>query len=122
MVTTKVLIRKELNGQLVVHTSDPEAFVRIFDVNGMIRAVGREEANKAYLEIRNFVLGKPFSVLLQYPDGDTYYAWVTALDAEGAVEVAKADYLADHPDEELPEFETLLVVAGHIDAELRKED
>lgn len=118
---TKVLIRKEPDGQIsAVHTSDPEAYVRIFDVEQMVRGFGRETADKAYLEVRNYVLGRPFSVLLQYPGGDTYYAWVTALDAEGAAAAAKADYQVEHPDEDLPESETLLVLAGHVDAELRQ--
>jgi len=117
----KALIRKEPNGQLVVHTSDPDAYVRIFEVSDMVRAIGSKDAGKAYLEALHFVLDKEFSVLLQYPDGQTYYAWVMALDAEGAVEAAKASYQEDHPEEDLPDFEVLLVTKGHVDAELRKE-
>lgn len=117
----RVLISKELNGQLIIFRSHPEMFVQVFDMEESVRAVGRTAAYKAFREIRDFVLSKEFSVLLQYPNGDTYYAWVTALDAEGAVAAAKADYLEDHPDENPPEFEVLLVVKGHVDAELRKD-
>lgn len=120
----RVLIRKEPDGQLVITKSHPEIYAKTFDVAEMARAIGSHDANKAYLELMNFVLGKEFSVLLQYPDGQTYYAWVTALDAEGAVEAAKNDWResATDPDGELPDFEVLLVVKGHVDAELRKED
>lgn len=73
---------------------------------------------------------KKWSVLLQYPglEGETYYAWVFATDARSAVEVARKeikevngweDILEGYPLEAIP---VLLVLKGHIEAELREGD
>ena len=62
-----------------------------------------------------------FSVLLQYLDGQTYFAWVQAEHAGAAVKKAKKDCLENYegtPDD----LAVLLVLAGHHDCLLASED
>lgn len=57
-----------------------------------------------------------WSVLLAYSDGSTYYTWVNAFDADDAIKQAQGELRDDTP------TEVLLVIRGHIAAELCKED
>ena len=62
-----------------------------------------------------------FSVLLQYPDGQTYFTWAQAERALAAVEKAKKDCLENY--EGTPDYLTpLLVLAGHHECLLASED
>jgi hypothetical protein len=73
-----------------------------------------------------------WSVLLGYPDyldsAETYYAWVEAFTVEEAVTIARQNAveanLGEGDDDHMSpdDFSVLLVTAGHIDAEMRKED
>ena len=62
-----------------------------------------------------------YSVLLQYPDGQTYFTWVFALHAVAAVEKAKKDCLENYFGE-ADDLTPMLVLAGHHDCLLAKED
>lgn len=83
---------------------------------------GKKAAEAALAAAKAATPQNPYSVLLEYPGGDTYYAWVTAENAEEAVVVAESDWQTDHLGEDLPGFTVLLVLRGHVDAALRKED
>ena len=62
-----------------------------------------------------------FSVLLRYPDGQTYFTWVSAKSAYAAVGKAKKDCLENYSGE-ADDLTPLLVLAGHHDCLLAKGD
>ena len=62
-----------------------------------------------------------FSVLLQYPDGQTYFTWVQAERALAAVEKAKKDCLENYEGDS-GDLTPLLVLSGHHNCLLAKED
>lgn len=70
--------------------------------------------------------GQPrkWSVLLQYPgeESETYYAWVEAIHAESAVEAARKEMSDVNGWGDGGYIPVLLVLKGHIEAELREGD
>jgi hypothetical protein len=62
-----------------------------------------------------------FSVLLGYPDGQTFFTWVSARSAVAAVEKAKKRCVENYSGEE-DDLTPVLVLAGHHDCLLAKED
>jgi len=69
---------------------------------------------------------KPYSVLLLYPDtGDypeTYYTHTEAVDPKAAIANARAEAQAVNPHMEAGDFLPLIVLPGHIEAELFYRD
>ena len=74
---------------------------------------------------RNITM-KPYSVLLLYPDtGDdpeTYYTHTEAENPHAAIANARAEAQAVNPDMEAGDFLPLIVLPGHIEAELFYRD
>ena len=62
-----------------------------------------------------------YSVLLQYPDGQTYFTWVYSRSAVAAVKKAKKGCLENYSGEE-DDLTPVLVLAGHHDCLLAKGD
>ena len=69
-----------------------------------------------------FETSEPYSVLLEYPNGETFYSWVWAENAREAAGEAKADAVKSNPEMSPEDFTEVLVIMGHVEAELRKED
>jgi hypothetical protein len=69
---------------------------------------------------------KPYSVLLLYPntgdDPETYYAHTEAENPEAAIANARAEAKAANPSMEGEDFLPLIVLLGHIEAELFYRD
>jgi hypothetical protein len=63
-----------------------------------------------------------YSVLLMYPNGDTFYTWVEAEEPYAAVTAALAYLVEDNRDADPAEMTVLAVLAGHVVTELSKED
>ncbi len=62
-----------------------------------------------------------FSVLLMYPDGQTYFTWVLSKHAKDAVSKAKKECLENYVGT-ADDLNQLLVLAGHHECLLASED
>lgn len=120
----KILIKVEGGVVTEWETNVENLEVEIFDVNDIKddRGLTDEQVKALWLRKVDELNTEEYSVLLEYPNGDTYYAWVWAPDEYEAVVEAKKDAILSNPEMSPDDFAVLLVLKGHIDAELRKED
>lgn len=99
--------------------------VEIFDVNDIQddRELSDEQVKELWQRKVDNIATESYSVLLAYPSGEeTFYAWVWAPDEHEAVVEAKKDVILSNPEMSPDDFDVLLVIKGHVDPELRKED
>ena len=104
--------------------SDPDIDVEVFDVDNLAKAFDTTlaELDKAW-NAKVFALKyNNYSVLLGYPDGDTFFVWVRALNPSTAIDEAFREVIESNPEMTSDQFTVLLVMPGHVDALLRKED
>lgn len=86
------------------------------------KASGSELGYLEWVEQSKKALGKTeFSVLLMYPDGQTYFTWVLSDHAWAAVSKAKKSCLENY-DGTADDLTPLLVLAGHHECLLSSED
>ena len=72
---------------------------------------------------RNSLINQPWSVLLRYPDSEeTYYTWVDAPNNQEAMMAAKKQMIAVNEGIEPEDIAVVLVLRGHVEAELREGD
>lgn len=82
-----------------------------------------EEADEIRQHIHDTFELPKWTVILQYPEGDIYVAWVIALDPDSAIKAARYTMQQEGIDEDLISYTEVLIVArGFVETQAFSEE